>query len=252
MSEMPEKRRIGQAFGRAAPRYDTLADVQRQIADALVAQLPAALSGVAVDAGSGTGYLGRQLVQRHPGLCLVSCDLAPDMARRSPLPALAADLEALPLAAASVDLYLSSLAWQWTDTARATAEAARVLRPGGRLRVATLGPATLRELGQAFRQADDAEHVRRFADADALRAVLAHGPWRDLQIERRLFRVHAPTVRDLLDSVRGLGAGVLPARRPGLFGRHAWQRMEAAYETLREPAGLPLSYEALFISASRS
>jgi SAM-dependent methyltransferase len=46
---------------------------------------------------------------------------------------LAGSAEAIPLADASVDLVISGQAWHWFDPVRATAEVARVLKPGGGL-----------------------------------------------------------------------------------------------------------------------
>jgi len=51
---------------------------------------------------------------------------------RSPgAPALAGTAEDIPLPDASVDAVLAASAWHWFDPVRATAEIARVLRPGG-------------------------------------------------------------------------------------------------------------------------
>lgn len=247
-----DKPLIRRAFTAAAPRYDGLAEVQRRIADTLVQAIAGNASGLALDAGSGTGYLGRVLARHAPGLQLIGCDLAERMLRQGGTPGIAADLEALPLAAASLDLYLSSLAWQWADAARAIAEATRVLRPDGQLHVATLGPASLLELREAFRHADADEHVRAFLPQASLAGLFDPALWRGLELRSQVFHVHAADVRSLLEGVRGIGAGVLAQRPAGLFGKRRWQRMEAAYEARREAAGLPLSYEAIFITATRA
>lgn len=252
MSALGEKRRIGAAFAAAASAYDRLAVVQRRIADALLAQRPKEVSGLMLDAGCGTGYLGRQLQVRYPDLDLLSCDLAIDMLRLAPATILCGDLEHLPLPAASLGLYASSLAWQWADAPRAVAEAARCLRPGGHLLVASLGPASLGELRQAFSAVDRRTHVRDFMPVAQLMGLFHPDCWSQASVEVEVFREYAPDLSQLLHGVRGLGAGVLPARPPGLYGKAAWQQMAQAYEALREPAGLPISYEAVFIRATRT
>lgn len=252
MTVLDEKQRIRSAFGAAASAYDSLAVVQRRIADALLERLPAKTACRTLDAGCGTGYLGRQLLQQMPELDLICCDLAAGMLQQAPGQRLCADLEHLPLPRGSLDLYVSSLAWQWAEVARAVAEAARCLRAGGQLLVATLGPASLGELRQAFARADGRPHVRDFLPLETLQGQFAGPEWRHLQIESELFHEHAPDLPQLLHSVRGLGAGVLPRRAPGLYGKNAWLRMTEAYESRRTAAGLPISYEAIFIRATRT
>jgi malonyl-CoA O-methyltransferase len=163
-----------------------------------------------------------------------------------------ADIEALPLRAASIGLYYSSLAWQWTDASRAIAEAARVLLPGGRLAVATLGPDTLRELREAFRKADDVEHVRQFVPADYYTPQLIEAGFDVIEVHRAPFVTHAADFRSILHDIKALGAHVIDSRRPqGLFGVQRFRRVESHYERLRDERGLPLTYDAVFISARR-
>jgi SAM-dependent methyltransferase len=104
------------------------------------------LSGVrvAVDLGCGAGLDVRLLAARLPHDALVvALDLAPSMLERARDAAdpgdgtvgfLAADMEQLPLAGASADLVLANASFNLAvDKAAAFAEAARILRPGGRL-----------------------------------------------------------------------------------------------------------------------
>ena len=77
---------------------------------------------------------------------------------------------------AVVDMVFSSLMLQWcNDPDEVFREMRRVLRPGGLLTFATLGPDTLCELRRAWQAADPGHaHVNRFIDmhdlGDALRA----------------------------------------------------------------------------------
>jgi SAM-dependent methyltransferase len=69
---------------------------------------------------------------------VVATDLGPRMlarlhARHPSVPAVVARAEAVPFASQAFDVVLGAQMWHWVDVRRAAAEAARVLRPGGRL-----------------------------------------------------------------------------------------------------------------------
>ena len=105
------------------------------------------LSGVqvAIDLGCGAGLDVALLAERLPaGSMVVALDLAPSMVVRARETAdlvegaaprlLAADMELLPLGDASADLVLANASFNLVlDKRVAFAEAARILRPGGRL-----------------------------------------------------------------------------------------------------------------------
>jgi SAM-dependent methyltransferase len=89
-----------------------------------------------LDLGAGTGKLTRALAAR--GLDVVAVEPLAEMrtglAWAAPeARALEGTAEAIPLADDSVDAITVAQAWHWVDPERATAEAARVLRPGGTL-----------------------------------------------------------------------------------------------------------------------
>jgi len=89
------------------------------------------------DVAAGTGKLTRLFlpivrggllaVEPVPGMRATFRQLLPDV------PLVAGTAEALPLAPASLDAITVAQAWHWFDHERASAQAARVLRPGGRL-----------------------------------------------------------------------------------------------------------------------
>ena len=94
------------------------------------------VSGGSFDLGAGTGKLTGSLVAR--GLDVVAVDPSPGMPARladkwPDVGILAGAAEAIPLPDASVDVGVVAQAWHWFDAGRATAEAARVLRPSGTL-----------------------------------------------------------------------------------------------------------------------
>jgi SAM-dependent methyltransferase len=88
----------------------------------------------ALDVGAGTGKLTRALVDR--GLEVTAADPSAPMLEvlRRVVPkarAIVAGAEHLPLDDASVDVVTVAQAWHWVDPLAASAEAARVLAPGG-------------------------------------------------------------------------------------------------------------------------
>ncbi|MEC5396532.1 methyltransferase domain-containing protein [Uliginosibacterium sp. H1] len=249
-----DKRAIGAAFGAAASHYDKAAALQRLIAERLLGMTPPGLTGSLLDAGCGTGYGLSALHSAHPDAEVFGMDLATGMLQQvRPHPTLGGDIERLPIADQSLALYWSSLAWQWTQPERAISEAARALATGGFLRVATLGPDTLRELNEAFASADDHRHTRQFPDEDSYPEWLSAAGFDAIHIERRRFVAHAATLRDIIENLRTLGAHVIgDGRRQGLMSRAAWRRVDDAYEAQREAAGLPYTYDAIFLCATRA
>lgn len=100
-------------------------------------------SGDVLEVGSGGGFNAERLLESFPGWRLTATDFDPEMVARSAerlarFPGLAdavqADATALQFENASFDVVISMFVWHHVeDPAKATVEAARVLRPRGRL-----------------------------------------------------------------------------------------------------------------------
>ena len=89
-----------------------------------------------VDVGAGTGKFTASLVAR--GLAVTAVEPDPEMLSRlavnhPSVVSLAGTAESLPLDDASADLVTFAQSWHWVDVPAASAEVARVLRPGGAL-----------------------------------------------------------------------------------------------------------------------
>jgi len=258
---LPAKQRVRASFDRAAATYDAAAVLQRQVCERLLAafelpafELPAAAPAI-LDAGCGTGYGARLLRARWPLAHLTVADFAPamlDLARGAADACYAADIEALPFNAQCFDAWWSSLSIQWCDAATVFAEAARVLRPQGRLAVSTLGPGTFHELRSAFSGVDRYRHTLPFSEPAALGAALQGAGFSGIALRRETLTLHYPDLKTLLRAVKAIGANPVGAgARSGMMGRTAWQALEAAYENQRTPDGLPATYDVILGYAER-
>lgn len=260
---LPEKRAVRRSFERASATYDRSGVLQAEVGRRLLEHLdPVAIApGAVVDLGCGTGRLLEPLAERFPGALLVGIDFARPMLeiakRRRPAwkrllgrggaRFVCADAERLPLASASTELVFSNLALQWCEPATVFSEACRVLRPGGLLLFSTFGPDTLKELRAAFRGADAGEHVNAFVDMHDLGDALVHAGLADPVMEMEMITLEYATVEALMRDLKAIGArNALPGRPRGLPGRGRWQRMVAAYESLRRGGALPASYEVIY------
>lgn len=249
----PAKARVRQSFERAAPTYDSAAGVQRRICARLADRLPPDLAPTRLlDAGCGTGFAQALLQQRFPVAQALALDLSCGMLQRVATPCcrLAGDLEHLPLADASIDLYWSSLAVQWCDLPTALREARRILRPNGHLALASLGPDTFHELRHAFAGVDAFRHTLAFQTPDEIAAMTGAAGFASVDVRRATEIDHYPDFKTLLRAVKAIGANQIgDGRRPGLMSRSAFLRAEAAAESRRTPAGLALTYDVIYLSA---
>ncbi len=127
-------------FGRAVDAYDRgrpgyPAEALDLVVESASSRLRRRIVDV-VDVGAGTGKLTSALAGRFDRVRAVE----PDDAMRALLvenvpgvTPLSGTAESIPLPDADTDLVTVAQAWHWVDPVRATAEVARVLRPGGTL-----------------------------------------------------------------------------------------------------------------------
>jgi malonyl-CoA O-methyltransferase len=256
-----DPRAVAASFGAASRSYDAAAWLQTAAREELLSRLSLlrAAPGAVLDLGAGTGLAARHLKRHFRRAAVTAADIAAPMlevARRHsrfwrPIRCVLADARELPFEAGSFDLVFSNLMLQWlAPPDAALAEMRRVLKPGGLLLLSSFGPETLRELRGAWEAVDAGVHVNEFIDVHDLGSALARAGFTEpvLDVDRHI--QHYADARGLMRELKALGAHNIDARRTrGLTGRRAFERMNAAYEKQRQPAGLPATWQLVYAVA---
>jgi malonyl-CoA O-methyltransferase len=253
-----DKARARRSFDRAAPGYDAVAVLQREIGNRLLERLDYVrlTPKTVLDLGCGTGQAIAPLMRRYPKAGLVALDFAPAMLRLARRRGtwlkrpgcVCADAEILPLAGQSVDLIVSNATLQWCNDLDGTfREWLRVLRPGGLLMFTSFGPDTLMELRAAWAAVDGHVHVSPFADMHEVGDGLVRARFADPVMDAERLTLTYPQVRDLMRDLKVLGASNAAVARPrGLTGPRRLAAVEAAYEVYRRAGRLPATYEVIY------
>jgi len=259
-----DKKQVRRAFSRAARDYDAAAVLQREVCRRMLERLdyiklqPARV----LDVGSGTGWGTRQLTQRYPAAQMVALDLALGMlnvAREQasgwrklffakPQHQICADVEALPLAADSMEMVWSNLALQWCNNLPGTFRGLhRVLKNDGLLMFSTFGPDTLKELRSVFQGVDGHNHVNRFTDMHDLGDMLVEAGFTEPVMDMEILTLTYADVKSVMQDLRGIGAhNATAGRAHGMMGKAAWQRVLARYENYRKDGKLPTTFEIVY------
>lgn len=202
---------------------ERLAAVTRRFAVAVVTDPSGRLAAAVASAGQA-----ERVFRLEPAASLLRGDGAPGVA---------ADEEALPLRAESVDLFVSALPLHWAnDLPGALVQIRRALRPDGLLLAALAGGATLTELRQSLIQAETelrggaSPRVLPFADVRDLGALLQRAGFALPVADRDVLTVRYDSAYALLADLRAMGGTNALAerdRRPAT--RRLFRRMAEIY-----------------------
>ena len=245
--------RVAHAFSRAAPRYTSLAGAQLSMGEALWCHLPSRARTI-LDLGCGPGHWSARLASRYGTKARVTgLDLAPGMLAKARddhgehIRWLQADAGALPLNKATQDVVFSNLAIQWCPGLDVVlSEIHRVLRPGGRALINTLGPGTLGEVGHAW----SSSALLGFCSREQHLASAQLAGFDNVQLEESVERFFYPDLTAVMASIKGIGAQT--ARPDARLTRTDLARATRRFESLREPQGLPVSYTRLTLILDRT
>jgi len=218
----------------------------------------------------GTGIMTTRLAEKYPAAHIHGCDIATSMlahARRKDALCLrqdlfiAADAEILPYRENSFDLALSGCTFQWLDDEeRAFREVFRVLKPGGRFLCSLFGEKTFVELKSSYDQACretncyQGEALALHCSEHTVSSLFESVGFIRCFASTNLVREHYQSVKELMRSIKGMGAQNASLRRnKGLGMRALWERMLAVYEhEFRLPdGGIPATYEVIMAGGQK-
>ena len=270
-----DKKRARASFGRAADTYDAAAILQKQVREEMLSRLDLVKLNpqIILDAGCGTGLASHALQKRFTKSQVVSLDFALPMLQktRSTNPnnslmgqmkrllggtkqsLLCADIEALPLANASVGLVWSNLAIQWCNDLDATLqEFHRVLKPESLLMFSTFGPDTLKELRMATSAQSGITSVSRFLDMHDIGDAMVRAGFSAPVLDVERFTLTYDDVKSVMRDLKSIGAhNATDGRARGLLGRSFLKNLEASYEQFRKDGKLPATFEVVYGHAWR-
>lgn len=250
---MTRKDRVAAAFSAAAATYEAAAEAQARAASrlaALVIEAGLPPQPRVLEIGCGTGLLTRKLLAGIAGGSFMITDLAPAMVEAAA--SSVADPRArframdgehpdpdLPLDMAEpvFDLVVSGLAAQWfADLPAALARLARLVAPGGRLMLSTLGRGSFAEWRAAHASRGLDCGIPDYPDADTLAAQFP-GP---AAVRSEHFTVTHADGSAFLAALKAIGAATpQPGHRPLPAGR-----LRAIMAALGRPCAV--SYEILY------
>jgi malonyl-CoA O-methyltransferase len=260
-----DRNRVKHSFDRHAAEYDDNAHVQKRV----VARFAGLLRGWlvitrrALDIGSGTGMLLKEMAGLYPGTELIGLDLAfgmslkarADLAANASIALVTGDAEALPFREKAFDLVVSTSTFQWLENLdRLFDEAFRVLAPGGHIVFALFGEHSLFELRNAYRSAWKGaglgleERTHKFHRITEVEAALGNAGFTVSHISAELEIEYHPDVPALLRSLRRIGAGnAAPAGSRGFAERRVMLEMMEIYRRDYTVDGLiPATYEVIY------
>ncbi|MFK7885738.1 MAG: methyltransferase domain-containing protein [Gammaproteobacteria bacterium] len=247
--------RVARAFDSAAATYDEAGVVAQQTGAELLGRLEvlAQTPATVLDAGCGTGAALGQLRGRYPAAELIGVDISPEMVARARVAHPSArveclDLHELDLPNESVDLVFCNQVLPWCyDSERVMAHFRRVLRPGGVVHFATLGPDTLIELRRAMPSVDQSVHVHYFFDMHDVGDALARAGFAEPVMDAETLTLTYGDLASMRRDLRAAGSANLARERPtGLTGKRRFAAFERKLEAGRRDGRLPLTYELVY------
>lgn len=154
----------------------------------------------------------------------------------------------LPFAFGSFDMLWSNLALHWyPDPEAVFLNWKNILSADGMLLFSCFGPQTLSPLRKAFEAVDAYHHILPFMEMHDLGDCLVNAGFPSPILDREIVTVTYSSAAKCLQDIRAFGGNVLKARRRGLMGKKAYQRLIDYLESEKDSAGkIRMPYEIIY------
>lgn len=251
-------RRRRNRFAAGAREHDFLLE---RVADDIAERLALVRRAfpLAVNLGAHHGLLARRIAGLGGIERIINVDASTALLAQCPGLKVVADEEALPFAAASLDLVVSGLALHLVNDLPGTlVQVRRILKPDGLLLAALLGGQTLQELRHAWLLAEAeitggaSPRVAPFADVRDLGALLQRAGFALPVVDTETVTVTYATPFALMQELKAMGASnALVARRRHPVTRRLLARAAEIYaECYAQADGrVPATFEILTLTA---
>ncbi len=254
------REQIRASFSKAATSYVEQASHQHAMAALLLnivkAQLFSNLNAddLVLDLGSGTGFVSHEAQQQLQLEQIVRLDLSENMLRNDPAfksenDFICGDLQELPIKSSSIDLCLSSYAFQWASSPEILLkELFRVLKPGASVFFALPGENTFEELKAAWAEVDDHRHVHDFWHQQAILDVAHETGFECLHFSQQMNVLGFDKVKSAMNHIKKIGAHNLDEQRQkNLLGKEHYFAYSQAFKRYSKiSSAYSLSYQSYF------
>ena len=251
------KKRIAESFDNKSSSYDKYSVVQQEVANRLmdrIKYLKCNPSNI-LDIGSGTGYLTKNLQSYFPKANIFCLDISEKMSiqcksKNPKSHIICGDAELLPLKPSSIDLVISSFTFQWCkDLERIFSDVKRLLTDNGIFIFSTVGPDTLIELKNIFKNIDNEQHVNNFLDmhifGDLLLALNFFDPVMD--VER--LTIKYKSFGGLLKALRCTGSNIVISDDKQPSEVKTISKMKQVYKEIAKNDFFSVTYEVIYAIA---
>lgn len=249
-----DKLKIADSFLKSIKTYEQNSQVQELVAERLLTlcknYIPARLDKV-LEVGCGTGLLTRKFIAEFSLNQLVLSDLSADLCRYSKnhisdsiknIELLSGDIEEVELPS-NCDLILSSSALQWlVDIDKFLEQCAKALKKNGQIAFSMFGIGTMQEIA-----ALTGKGLNYYSEAQLVETVEKY--FNVEYAEQSKNTLFFNSVKEIVKHIRSTGvAGV--NQSPLTVAQY--KKFEQEYEkTFKTEAGLPVSYNTLFMIAKK-
>ena len=265
--------KIRRAFSDAAPQYDVLTGLHKEIGRELLAKAAAdegsgpildvgtvPIPTFILDVGMGTGWFTGRLKNCFPDARVVGIDFAAGMVdvagmREKDCAVVRADAREMPFRENTFEMIVSNLAYQWVgDLPEAFAGCRAILKKEGKLRLAMFGYSTFLELFEALGKTREAVKgniaLPRLADRGQVCDALVKAGFRDVSVEEEHIKVHFRDMVVLVKWIKDIGANALMGDM--FIGRDWLNRANAYYhQTFGDRWGVGATFEVIWAQAKK-